>query len=69
MKFIKVNNRILDYEKHKEELSFVKNDILLYIDELVRAYGFEREKNSFVNKSLNLKLELKFEALDEEVFV
>jgi len=69
MKFIKVNNQILDYDKHKEELLFVRNDILLYIEELVRAYGFEKEKDFFVNKNLNLKLKLRFEKLEKELFV
>ena len=31
--------------------------------------GFEKKNNSFVNKDLNLKLELKFEKLEEEIFV
>lgn len=69
MTFVKINNRILDYSKHSRECLLVKNHIIISIYDLVKVYGFEKTRQGFVNKDLNLKLNLKFEKLEKEVFV
>ncbi|MAG38458.1 hypothetical protein CMO90_00035 [Candidatus Woesearchaeota archaeon] len=69
MTFIKINDRILDYNKHNKELLLVKNHVLISIYEVLRIYGFAKHECSFVNKDLNLSLKFKFEKLEEEKFV
>jgi len=37
--------------------------------DVLRIYGFTKKRNGFVNKDLNLRLELKFDKLEKEEFV
>ncbi len=70
VRFVKINNRILDYGVHRKESSIAKKDIIFYIAELLSAYGFEQKDGCcFENKGLNLKLELCFSRCEKEVFV
>ncbi|NQU98739.1 hypothetical protein HQ533_04685 [Candidatus Woesearchaeota archaeon] len=69
MTFIKINNKIQDYRKHKREIFLTKNHIIISIYDILVPHGFEKHGKNFINKDLNLKLDLKFEKLEEEVFV
>ena len=67
--FVKIKNRILDKKKLQEQQLIVKNHIILSIYDILSIYGFEKTRHSFVNKELNMKLELKFGKAEEEEFV
>lgn len=69
MKFIKINNRILDNETLRKEKLLVKNHMIICIHDLVNVYGFEKTRRGFVNKNLNMRLELKFSKVEKEVIV
>ncbi|MBU0471337.1 MAG: hypothetical protein KKF89_04300 [Nanoarchaeota archaeon] len=69
MLFVQFNNRILDYSKLRRERIIVQNHMLISVCDLLRTYGFEKTRNGFVNKDLNMKIKLKFDKVEKEVFV
>ena len=69
MRFVKVNNRILDHEKYSRERFIVKQHLLISIYDLAREHGFKREGTKLVNKDLNCKINIIFEKIREEEFV
>ena len=67
--FIKVNNRILDQTKLRMQQLIIKNHIIISIYDLLQIHGFKKTRNGFVNKDLNLKLDLKFDKAEKEIIV
>ncbi|MFH1770171.1 MAG: hypothetical protein ABH828_01300 [archaeon] len=43
--------------------------MIICIHDLVNVYGFEKTRRGFVNKNLNMRLELKFSKPVKEEFV
>ena len=69
MNFVKINNRILDKCKLRRQQLIIKNHIILSIYDLLQILGFKKTRNGFVNKDLNLKLDLKFDKAEKEIIV
>jgi len=68
--FVKVNNQILDFEEYQSRRAVIQNDVRLYMDDLLRAFGFVKTKNnSYENVNINLKVIISWKKSKEEVFV
>ena len=68
--FVKVNNQILDFEAYQSRRAVIQNDVRLYMDDLLRAFGFVKTKNnSYENVNINLKVIISWKKSKEEVFV
>ena len=68
MKFIKVNDALLDYDEYRSEVSALRYELLYELCEVISKYGFQVRKRkvrgseslevSSVNKSLGLVIEI-----------
>jgi len=69
--FVKVNNQILDFEEYQSRRAVIQNDVRLYMDDLLRAFGFVKTKgNDFYEHSgINLRVKISQKKSKEEVFV
>jgi len=65
--FIKIKNRILDKNKLREQQLIVRNHIILSIYDILSIHGFVKNREGFIHKDLNMKMELKFGKAEEEI--
>ena len=72
MRFIKLNETILDYREYLRKIILLKNYLRLALSELLDMNNFERmdkEGLVFYNKNLDLELEILIRKKEKEEFV
>ncbi len=67
--FVKINNRILDFNELVKDRILVKNHLIIQLEELLKIYGFEKELDEYVNEDLNCKIIFELIKDKKEVFV
>jgi len=72
LKFIKLNNTILDYREYLRKIVLLKNYLRIALSEILDMNNFERmdrEGLVFYNKNLDLELEISIRKKGKEEFV
>lgn len=60
--FVEINGRILDLNKLKREQLLIKKIIEREIDEILKKYGFEKEKWHYFNDRVLLTCQARFKS-------
>ncbi len=67
--FVKINNRILDFNELVKDRILVKNHLIIQLEEMLKTYGFEKQDCHYINEDLNCKIKIKLTKDKKEVFV
>ncbi len=69
MRFIQIDEKIMDYQKYSRELFLVKSHLLMCIYDIASEHGFMRQESVLINKELNCIMKISFEKAEPEKLV